>query len=294
MTACLTFFVKTDDGLSLFVRDYVPGSPADELPVICLHGLTRNSADFEEVAPMIAETGRRVITMDMRGRGRSESDSNPANYRPDVYARDVIGVMNALNIPQAVFIGTSMGGIITMLVAVMAPGRFAASVLNDIGPELDPSGLARIMAYVGKGKPLPSWESMVTAIRETQSKAFPNADNGFWHVFARRVARELPDGRVEFAYDPKIALAFGTAPAKPAPSMAPMFKALASKPVLVIRGALSDLLSPEGVLGMRAIKPDLFTAEVPGVGHAPTLEEPTAQRALVEFLGRVGGPCSTR
>ncbi|HEX4534302.1 MAG TPA: alpha/beta hydrolase [Rhizomicrobium sp.] len=284
MTSYLTFFVKTEDGPSVFVRDYAPDRPSGKLPVICLHGLTRNSADFEAVAPAIAQTGRRVITADMRGRGQTGNDPNPQNYRPDIYARDVTGILDALDIPRAVFIGTSMGGIITMILAATARERIGAVVLNDIGPELDPKGLMRIASYVGKAVPLPSWDAMIAAIRETQGPAFPDAGDRFWRTFAQRVARKLPDGRVEFAYDPAIAQAFATPPKTTPPSMVPMFQALATGPVLAVRGELSDILSPAGLAAMMRLKPDLKVAEIPRVGHAPTLEEPAAWCAVLEFL----------
>ncbi len=287
MAAHLEFFVKSPDGLSLFVRDYAAVGPGRSLPVVCLHGLTRNSADFEAVAPRLAALGRRVIAPDMRGRGRSDRDPDPERYRPDVYVRDVIAILDAVCVDRAVFVGTSMGGIITMLAATVAPGRVAAAVLNDIGPVLDPAGLSRIAGYVGKSAPYESWGEIVRAIKATQDIAFPDADEMFWNIFARRVAHQLPDGRVAFAYDPAIANAFNRAPPNPAPDMMPMFQALAVRPILSVRGALSDLLSPEGVAAMCKVKPDMETVEVPRVGHAPTLEEPAAWRALEGFLDRL-------
>ncbi len=284
MAAYLEFFVRSQDGLGIFVRDYAPEGTPRSCPVICLHGLTRNSADFETVAPRLAALGRRVIVPDMRGRGRSDWDPQPGRYRPDVYVQDVLSILDATHVDRAAFIGTSMGGIITMVAATVAPMRIAAAVLNDIGPILNPAGLARIAGYVGKSPSFESWDSITAAIRASQGVAFPDAGDTFWNIFARRVARQLPDGRVAFAYDPAIADVFSRPQSDPPPSMLPLFQALAARPVLSIRGALSDLLSPEGVAAMRAIKPDMDVAEVPGVGHAPTLEEPAAWRALERFL----------
>src|SRR6185295_16820883 len=136
--------VATVDGLALYARDYPPLEPTTGLPVICLHGLTRNSRDFEVIAPRIAALGRRVIVPDMRGRGKSANDPDPAHYVPAVYAQDVLKMMDTLSIPQAVFVGTSMGGIITMVMATIAPDRIAGSVLNDVGPKLSADGLSRI------------------------------------------------------------------------------------------------------------------------------------------------------
>jgi pimeloyl-ACP methyl ester carboxylesterase len=279
--------IPTRDGLNLFLREYPPTGEARGLPVLCLHGLTRNSADFEGIAPGIAALGRRVLALDIRGRGWSDRDPDPTRYRPDIYAQDVLDALDTLGIARAVFIGTSMGGLITMLVAVQAPGRVAAAVLNDVGPELDPAGLARIVNYVGKTEPVRSWDEMAAAVKASQGIAFPDADDAFWQTFARRVAQQLPDGSIALAYDPAIAKAIARPQPVPPPSLIPLFEALVKMPVLVIRGALSDVLSPEGVAVMRNIKPDLETAEVPRVGHAPTLEEPEARNALAAFLVRV-------
>jgi pimeloyl-ACP methyl ester carboxylesterase len=279
--------IPTRDGLNLFLREYPPTGEARGLPVLCLHGLTRNSADFEGIAPGIAALGRRVLALDIRGRGWSDRDPDPTRYRPDIYAQDVLDALDTLGIARAVFIGTSMGGLITMLVAVQAPGRVAAAVLNDVGPELNPAGLARIVNYVGKTEPVRSWDEMAAAVKASQGIAFPDADDAFWQTFARRVAQQLPDGSIALAYDPAIAKAIARPQPVPPPSLIPLFEVLAKMPVLVIRGALSDVLSPEGVAVMRNIKPDLETAEVPRVGHAPTLEEPEARNALAAFLVRV-------
>jgi pimeloyl-ACP methyl ester carboxylesterase len=274
-------FLRVPDGLSLFARDYAPaGGEARGLPVICLHGLTRNSADFDVLAERIAAIGRRVIVPDVRGRGRSDNDPVPDRYRPNIYVGDTVAWLDALAVPRAVFIGTSMGGVITMLAAVTAGERIAAAVLNDIGPEIDPRGIARIGSYVGKEGPYASWDEAIAAVRDIQRDNFPGRDDVFWQKFSHCVLRER-EGRVEYAYDPAIAATFGGAP--PA-SMLPLFEALAKAPVLVIRGALSNLLSEQGVETMKRVKPDLDYAEVPSVGHAPTLNESVSWNAIEKFL----------
>ena len=278
--------IATVDGPRIYLRDYAPqGTP--KLPVVCLHGLTRNAADFEDVAPRIAAMGRRVLALDARGRGKSDNDPDPTRYRSDVYCGDTIRALDMLGVSRAVFLGTSMGGIMTMLLATMAPGRIASAILNDIGPEVDPKGIARIASYVGKSGPFASWDAMTDAVKATQGALFPGRDDGFWRRFVQRVARERADGMVEFAYDPKIATAFAQPQAAPPPSMIPLFEALARVPVLVIRGADSDILSRDGLATMQRIKPDLIAAEVPGMGHAPTLDEPEAVRAIEQFLAQV-------
>jgi pimeloyl-ACP methyl ester carboxylesterase len=280
-------FIETADGLKLFVRDHPSHRDAGGVPVICLHGLTRNSKDFDNVAPFMAALGRRVIAIDMRGRGQSERDPQPARYRPDVYAGDVIRILDVLDIPQAVFVGTSMGGIITMVVAAVAANRVAAAVLNDIGAVIDPAGIARIMSYVGKRGPFESWGTVTAAIKDAQSVAYPNADDAFWNRFVRNNAREMPDGTIVMDYDPAVRTAMLQPQPGPPPDLKLLFAALKPKPVLVIRGALSDILAPEGVAVMRAIKPDLEVVEIPGVGHAPILDEPESRAALAAFLSRV-------
>jgi len=279
-------FIRNADGLNLFARDYAPQGGAHGLPVLCLHGLTRNSADFEGIAPNIAQMGRQVIVPDVRGRGRSDYDPQSLRYQPVIYAQDTLAIMEALNIEQAVFLGTSMGGIMTMLLAALAPGCIAAAILNDIGPVLDPRGLARIGGYVGKGGNFASFEELAANLRATQGAAFPDFDNAQWLGFAQRVGKIQPDGRIGFAYDPSIADTFAKPSAAP-PDLSPYFAAFAAKPVLLLRGALSDLLSTDGVAAMRQIKPDLISVEVPRVGHAPTLEEPAAKTAITDFLRQV-------
>jgi len=280
--------VRSADGLALFVRDYpalaAAQGPLDlGAPVLCLHGLTRNSNDFELVAPRIAALGRRVIAMDVRGRGRSDWDPTPARYQPPVYMQDALRVLDQLEIERAVFLGTSMGGIITMLAAQAAPERVVAAVLNDIGPVLDPRGLTRIMGYVGKQETRGSWEDAAAAVSQTQGVAHPGADAAFWRTFARRTYRQRADGRIEPDYDPAIAAAMAGAVPLDLPAA---FRALAPIPTLVLRGALSDLLSRDGVRAMEALKPDVEALEVPNVGHAPTLEEPSAWLPIVDFLAR--------
>jgi pimeloyl-ACP methyl ester carboxylesterase len=279
--------IETADGPKVYVRDYTAQGNGRGLPVICLHGLTRNSADFEAVASETAAQERRVIAIDARGRGKSDNDPDATRYRPDVYVGDVWRVMDTLDIPRAVFLGTSMGGIMTMLAAVTNSARVAAAILNDIGAEIDPKGLTRIASYVGKAEPFASWDEATAAVKAVQSVAFPDKDDEFWQTFTRRVTRERADGRIELAYDPAISNAFSATPSAPPPSMMPLFAALATRPVLLIRGALSDLLSRDGVAAMKQTKPDMEFVEVPNVGHAPTLEEPEACSAIASFLAHV-------
>lgn len=276
-------------GLALFARDYAGSGGPARCPVICIHGLTRNSGDFEDVAPWMVAQGRRVIAVDIRGRGRSERDPDPKRYNPVVYAGDVLKLMDEAGIGRAVFVGTSMGGIITMAIAAKRLRAIAAAVLNDVGPVISMQGLDRIRGYVGKGKPVTTWDEAAAYIRSINETAFPANTDADWHTWARRTFRSDAEGRLSADYDPQIAAAIQGAKLKPTSLAARLlFRRLArNKPTLLIRGAISDLVGPEEAQYMRKAAPSLEYAEVPGVGHAPMLVEPAAQAALSGFLARV-------
>ena len=274
----------TPDGLTLFARDYPVIGEGRKQPVLCLHGFTRNSKDFEDLAPILAAAGRRVVALDMRGRGRSDRDPNPANYHPKVYARDVIGFLAALGIPSAVFLGTSMGGLITLAVALLRPRLIAAAILNDVGPAVDPAGLRRIQSYAGKAPAVSSWADAACYVRDINGAALPGLSEQDWQQMARRMFRDDPDGPV-LDYDPAIATAAG-AKTKTSSLLAWFaFRRLARKvPTLLVRGEQSDIMSDEIAAKMRRTAPGLRIAVVPGVGHAPTLAEPEAVTAIRQFL----------
>ena len=279
----------TADGLTLFARDYAPGPGPARLPVIAIHGLTRNSADFGAVAPLIALSGRRTLALDVRGRGLSDRATDPMTYTPDVYARDVQALMDQLGLARAVFLGTSMGWLITMTLAGQASKRVAAAILNDIGPEVSPEGLARIAAYSGQPVDTPTWAEAAAYARRINAVALPHYTDADWDAFARRVFREGADGSPVLDYDPDIAVPIRAAGARAlAPNLWPMFRALARRrPTLLIRGATSDLLSADIADRMKKAAPDMDYAEVPGVGHAPMLDETESKAAIFEFLAGV-------
>ena len=276
------------DGLTLYARDYPVAGEGGRLPVICLHGLTRNSKDFEEVAPFIAGWGRRVIVPDVRGRGRSDRDPNPKNYRPPTYARDVVEMMDALNIGEAVFLGTSMGGLITMTLMAIRPKVIAGAILNDVGPAIAPEGIARILGYAGKKADIGNWNDAADYVRRTNTVAFPDFGDEDWHRFAQRTFRQGPNGP-ELDYDPAISLALSKPPSRLAPMVAGwLFRRLArKKPTLLIRGALSDVISSSIADRMQLQAPGMKRVDVPDVGHAPMLTEPAAVDAIDEFLRTV-------
>jgi pimeloyl-ACP methyl ester carboxylesterase len=273
------------DGLKLYARDYPGADGAAKLPAVCIHGLTRNSKDFEEVAPYLAATGRRVLALDVRGRGRSAWDPQPMQYVPATYARDVLGLFGQAGISRAVFVGTSMGGLITMALAAIKPAAIAGAVINDVGPQVSPVGLGRIAAYTGKAAPVHSWDDAVAYVKTTNGPVFPGYGDPEWTAFARRVFRENEAGVPVLDYDPDISVPIRAAgPKALTPNLWPFFKKLAKTPLLLVRGATSDLLDAEIARKMRKAAPKMGYVEVPGIGHAPMLTEPEAKGAILSFL----------
>ncbi|MWV27608.1 alpha/beta fold hydrolase [Aurantiacibacter rhizosphaerae] len=266
--------------LELFARDY----PGDGPPLLLMHGLTRNSADFEPLAQHLAGHYR-LIVPDQRGRGLSQYDPDAKSYRPDIYAQDMFALLDSLDIQRPGLIGTSMGGLMAMVMNMMKPGTFPAIVFNDVGPVLDEAGLDRIGGYVGRVEPFADWDGAARASGAVNASAFPDFAEADWQTWARRTCRELPDGRVSFAYDPAIADGFADVDDSAQPDLWPMWDALGQTPVLVIRGALSDLLARQTVAGMKDRHKGPFVAvDVPNRGHAPLLDEPAALDAITSFL----------
>ncbi|MEZ5680028.1 MAG: alpha/beta hydrolase [Erythrobacter sp.] len=274
---------QSADGLTLHFRDY-PGS--DDLPpVICLHGLTRNARDFEDLAPHIASQGWRVLALDMRGRGDSDYSDDPATYNGLTYTGDLLAFLEQEGIEKFVSIGTSMGGLITMILASMQPQRIAGAVLNDVGPVLETSGLDAIKGYVGQGRSFPTWMHAARALEELHRASFPRFDTEQWITMAKRGMTLSSGGRIVFDYDMKIAEPILSAdPDEPAPDLWPAFEVLAQKPLLILRGGMSSLLAPKAFAEMQRRAPDAASTTVPDVGHAPTLDEPEARAAIDNFL----------
>ena len=283
-SAHLDRFVPMQDGIRLHVRDHHAGADGG-VPVLCLPGLTRNVKDFDA---MVAALGpdRRIVCVSLRGRGQSDRDPDMAHYVAPTYVRDVIDVLGALGIARAVFVGTSLGGIVTMLSAATKPDMVAGAVLNDIGPVVDEAGLQRIRSYAGLQGPEPDWDHAAATVQRINAGQFPGFGAADWQAMARRtyVPAHAGDGVVP-DYDPLIGEAMRAAPA--AADLWPFFNALGPIPALVIRGALSDILSAETVAAMQAAKPDLKVATVPGRGHAPLLDEPEAVRAIKDLLAGI-------
>jgi pimeloyl-ACP methyl ester carboxylesterase len=277
------------DGLSLYARDYAGSAGPAKLPVIAIHGLTRNSADFEGIAPLIAATGRRVLAIDVRGRGQSDRAPDPMTYQPAAYAQDVLALLQQAGIEKAVFMGTSMGGLITMALAAIRSKVIAGAIINDVGPEVAKEGLARIAAYSGQPVDTPTWADAAAYAKRINAVAFPHYTDADWDAFARRIFTVGTEGAPILNYDPDIAVPIRAAGARAlVPNLWPMFgKLTRGRPVLLVRGANSDLLSEEIAAKMRKRAPRMDFVEVPDVGHAPMLDEPEARAAIFPFLGEL-------
>ncbi len=279
---------SADNRLDLYARLYESAGRTDAPPLLLMHGLTRNSADFEGLAAHLAKHYR-LIVPDQRGRGRSEYDPEPANYTPQVYAGDMFALMDDLGIETATLIGTSMGGLMAILMALAQPARVRGMVLNDVGPEVDPAGIERIKSYVGKITPPATWDEAANYVRRIAGDAFPDVtDHAVWMKFARANFIE-EDGQIRASYDPAIAQGVeGDDPSAVPPDLWPIWDMLKTKPVLAIRGAISDILSAETFAEMERRHGEHYTGvEIPQRGHAPMLDEPEAVDAIRAFLNRL-------
>src|SRR5690606_27932762 len=259
MTAFVDRHWTSADGLRLYARDYAAAGGATKLPVIAIHGLTRNAADFEAIAPLIAQSGRRVLAIDVRGRGRSDRAPDPMTYQPATYAKDVLELLRQAGSERAVFLGTSMGGLITMALAAIRSRVIAAAIINDVGPEVAKEGLARIASYTGQPVETPTWAEAAAYVKQHNAVAFPHYTDADWDAFARRVFRVGTEGAPVLDYDPDIAAPIRAAGAKAlVPNLWPMFGRLArTRPVLLVRGQTSDLLSETIAAKMQKRAPNM-------------------------------------
>jgi pimeloyl-ACP methyl ester carboxylesterase len=274
--------LSAQDGLQLYYRDY-GDRRSPNLPLFCLTGLTRNSQDYADLAAHFAAT-RRVICPDYRGRGRSAYDANWRNYDPTIYLGDISNILVSNDIHRVVVIGTSLGGLLAMGLAVTRPTSIAAVVINDIGPDVDPGGLARIIDFIGVDRPQPDWPSAVDFLRKSLPR-LAIRDAKWWERFARATYREGADGILHFDWD--IALVETLKRGKGViRDLWPLFRALRDIPALAVRGAISDVLTAEGLQRMIEAKPDLVAVTVPGIGHTPTLDEPEIRGVLDDFIAR--------
>ena len=276
-------YFSVRDGLRLHYRDYAGAD--DKPPLLCLHGLTRNARDWTDFAERYSPE-HRVLALDFRGRAASDYDPDPSRYLPPVYAADVIEMLDQLGLNQAIFVGTSLGGLVTMIIAATAPDRIRAAIINDVGPDVHPEGIDRILTYVGKDVRFGSWDQAANRIASNYGASFDRYTHDDWVKMAKRNCRE-EDGEIRFDYDMAIAEPFKNVGPTPQVDLWPLFAALAQKPLLVVRGAKSDLLTAQTAVKMQAVAPRMKLAVIPGVGHAPELNEPEAVEAIDGFLDSI-------
>lgn len=284
MSVYLDFWYHSHDGLKLYAREYSHDVPV--ATIICVPGLTRNSADFAEFCEQL-NRDYRVFAVDLRGRGKSDYDPCPQNYHPGTYAQDIQTLISALDLDKLVLIGTSLGGLVSMMVSAMNPDRVKALVVNDIGPEINPSGLERIKSYVrSRPEPIGNWQQALERTRQTLHREYPKFADKDWQIFAKRLYRQQ-SGVIRLDYDPAISVLFEDKPqAADTPDMWLMFGMLSAIPMMAIRGELSDILLQDTANKMQRLHPRLNLLEVPDVGHAPLFEDPEVAEPVMTFLAQ--------
>lgn len=271
------------DGLRLHCRDYAGRS--DHPPILCLPGLTRNARDFAEVAERLAGQWR-VIAVDLRGRGESAYSKDPMTYVPLTYVQDIEGLLAELGVDRYIAFGTSLGGIVTMLLAGTAREKIVGALLNDIGPAIEPAGLSRIRSYVGKANSFPTWMHAARGVQDGNADIYPHYEIEDWLAMAKRLYRVNSAGRIVLDYDMAVAEPFRVPGNEAGPDMWQALASLKSVPTLILRGALSDVLSQATAERMEAALDDAELVTVTDVGHAPTLSEAKAVAAIGRLLDR--------
>lgn len=280
-------YYTSQEGLRLYAREY-GNRRMVKTPILCLPGLTRNAKDFHELASLIS-ADRRVLCPDFRGRGKSEYASSWTGYTPEAEMRDTLDLMAACGIEHAILIGTSRGGLVSMTMGLSRPTAIKAVIMNDVGPEVDPAGITRILGYAGKMKAPASWNEAAILLRQMNEREFPNLTGEQWHAFARNTFNDV-DGKPVMDYDAAIGKGLQHA-AKllrgKLPTLWKEFLGLSHVPVLLVRGENSDLLSKETAAAMADRHPDLTLVTAKDRGHAPFLNEPEVAQAITSFLNRI-------
>ncbi len=276
-------YFTNEDGLKQHYRDY-NNAPDGAPTVLCMPGLTRNAKDFEYIANHLADRCR-LICVEQRGRGLSDWDPDPSRYSPATYVGDMMALLRHLGLANIVAIGTSLGGLMTMMMSAMHPGVLKAAVINDIGPEIDPKGIERIKSYVGVGTPPSTWNEAVEAVKKANPNIYPDFTEEDWLHFTRMLFAD-DGGKPVAQYDPAIRKNFDENDDQAAPDLWPIFSQMHSIPMVVLRGGLSDILAPETLERMATEHPDLVAVTVPNVGHVPLMREKIVQDAIDALIAR--------
>lgn len=280
---CQESYVSAQDGKRLFVRQYGDANHHKHT-FFCLSGLVRNSDDFDVFARRLARDGHYIVAFDYRGRGRSDYDKNWQNYKAPMMVTDILSVLNALFIEKAIFIGTSLGGLLSMALNGLQPNRIEGLVINDIGPAYDPSGIDFIKSYVGKDHPQKNWEEAIQYVK-TNFSSLRFKDDEAWEMVTRGSFQEGEDGWLHVNWDTNIVKTVGLE--SEVPDLWRLYESLEHTPTLAIRGGISDILSQETFDEMARRKPDLIQVLVEGVGHCPSFDEPIVIRAFGRFLAKL-------
>ena len=277
-----SYFIN-DDGLKQHYRDY--NTVSAEAPVIlCMPGLSRNAKDIGFIANHLADRCR-LICVEQRGRGLSDWDPRPERYAPITYVADMFALLKHLELHEVIAIGTSLGGILTIMMNAAKPGMIKGAIINDIGPEIDPKGIERITSYIGKGTPPKTWDDAVKAVKFANRGVYPDFTEEDWHMLTR-FTYEDKEGMPVSQYDPAIRQNFETNNDQSAPDLWPLFDATKSIPLVILRGELSDILSAETLSRMEREHPDLEAVTVKGLGHVPLMREPESQAAIDRLISR--------
>jgi len=276
---------RAQDGLPLYFRDYGPRDAAG-LPILCLTGLARNSKDFAPFAERLSAQGRRVLCPDYRGRGRSAYDPDPMNYQPATYLNDIRHLLAVLGLHKVIVMGSSLGGILGMAMGAAMPTAIAGLMLNDVGPEIDTAGFARIQDYLKTDRPHRTWDEAITDLKTIFTNNSFTDDE--WREVAEGTFAEGPDGLLHFDWDVNLYKPIEKSPG--IPDLWPYFNSVRHLPLLVLRGEKSDILHAETVVRMVERHPSIRAVTVPGAGHIPTLKEPEAIEAVDDFLGSIPTP----
>lgn len=272
------------DGLRLHYRDY--SGPATRTPLICMPGLTRNARDFEPIAELLGGK-RRMIAIDFRGRGDSAYAKDSMSYMPITYMQDVDALLRELDLKSFITLGTSLGGIVSMLLATIWKDKMKGAILNDVGPEIGAKGAERIRSYVGQGRSFETWMHAARAMAEAHGSVYPDYKLDDWLRLAKRTCKLSGNGRIVFDYDMKIAEPFKLPGGETGVDLWPVFDSLSGVPLLVLRGATSDILEKPVATKMLKKHGGATLVTVPRVGHAPSLDEPEALEAIKGFLAGV-------